>query len=190
MVTTQLATGTGTEADRLRAAVSAVRDPEILILTIEELGILRDVSVKRGARPTITITPTYVGCPAMDVIRADIAEAACEAGFSDVEIVTVWSPAWTTDWLTDSACTKLAAAGIAPPAPRSSRRGGLHVGLHVTVPDNTRRLPLLTATPARPGCPHCGSTKTAELSRFGPTVCKALWRCAHCQEPFEHMKEH
>jgi ring-1,2-phenylacetyl-CoA epoxidase subunit PaaD len=176
--------------------VSAVRDPEIRILTIEELGVLRDVSVEQNARPTVTITPTYIGCPAMDIIRTDIAEATCKAGFSDVEIITVWSPAWSTDWLTDSACAKLAAAGIAPPAPQSSRssrlsrRGGPHAAPHVTVPDNARRLPLLAPSSARPRCPRCGSTNTAELSRFGSTACKALWRCAHCREPFEHMKEH
>lgn len=159
--------------EQLRAAVATVRDPEIRVLTIEELGIVRDVCA--DGRPTVTITPTYVGCPAMDLIRADIAAAARGAGFPDVEIVTVLSPAWTTDWLSTQARDKLAAAGITPPATRA---------------EGTKLLPLMVLSPPRPRCPRCGGTDTDELSRFGSTACKALWRCRHCREPFEQMKEH
>jgi ring-1,2-phenylacetyl-CoA epoxidase subunit PaaD len=147
-----------------RAAVAAVVDPELRVVTIEELGILRDVSEDAG-RVTVTITPTYSGCPAMDVIRADIRAALRAAGHPDAEVVTALSPAWSTDDITAGGRSKLAAAGIAPP----------HAGGPV---------PLRLAV----RCPHCGSPDTQELSRFGSTACKALWRCRACAEPFDHVK--
>ncbi len=154
-------------SERVRAAVAAVRDPEISVLSIADLGILRSVAMERG-RVVVTITPTYLGCPAMDVIRADIRAAALDAGCPDVEIVTSSSPPWTTDWLSDAARAKLSVAGIAPPA-------------------SARLLPL---TPVGPACPRCGSADSIELTRFGSTACKALWSCRSCREPFEYMKVH
>jgi ring-1,2-phenylacetyl-CoA epoxidase subunit PaaD len=152
----------------LREAVAAVRDPEIRVLTIEELGILRDVAVDpRTGRGTVTITPTYSGCPAMDAIRRDIRAAARAACHGDVDVVTVLSPAWTTDWIGEPARAKLAAAGIAPPGP--ARGGRVQVTLSVR-------------------CPRCGSPDTELLSGFGSTACKALWRCRACAEPFDSVK--
>lgn len=157
----------------LKAAVGSVCDPEIRVLTIAELGVLRNVSLDDG-RPTVTITPTYVGCPAMDVIREDIADAARTAGFEDISIVTVWSPAWTTDWLDESARNKLAAARIAPPQ-RQKQPSLLQIG---AAPTNGVH------------CPFCASANTYEVSRFGSTACKALWTCRTCAEPFDHVKAH
>lgn len=148
------------------AAAAAVRDPELPVLTIEELGILRDVTVT-GDRVTVTITPTYSGCPAMAAITRDIRAALNASGVSDVDIRTELDPPWTTDWLTDGGRAKLVEAGIAPPG---AAAGGA-VRLTLTV-----------------RCPRCGSPDTAELSRFGPTACTALWRCGACGEPFEHVK--
>jgi ring-1,2-phenylacetyl-CoA epoxidase subunit PaaD len=150
-----------------RAAVATVVDPEIRVLTIEELGILRSVDTAPGGHVTVTITPTYTGCPAMDVIRADIRAALERAGHPDAEVVTVLAPAWSTDLISDSGRAKLAAAGIAPP---QTVRAGV-VPLTLTV-----------------RCPRCGSPDTEELSRFGSTACKSLRRCRACAEPFDAIK--
>jgi ring-1,2-phenylacetyl-CoA epoxidase subunit PaaD len=144
------------------AAVAAVLDPELPVLTIEELGILRDVTVEDGGRVVVTITPTYSGCPAMSRIRLDVREALARNGQSDVDVRTELAPAWTTDWMTDSARQKLSAAGMAPPGP-------VLLGISIR-------------------CPRCGSPDTHEISRFGPAACLALWRCGACREPFEHVK--
>jgi len=144
-------------------AVAAVRDPEIRVITIAELGILRDVTVD-VEHVTVTITPTYSGCPAMDVIRADILTAAHQAGYDDVDVRTVLAEPWSTDWISDEGRAKLAAAGIAPPAKRA-------VALTLSV-----------------RCPLCGSPDTEQLSRFGSTACKSLWRCRACREPFDLVK--
>lgn len=165
--------------DRAHAAAATVRDPEIGVLTIAELGILREVAVAGDGTVVVRLTPTYVGCPAMDTIRADVVASVRAAGFAAVEVVVSWSPAWTTDWLDDTARAKLSAAGIAPPAaPR-----------FVDVPAH-RRLPMArrTESPA-PRCPRCGAADTTELSRFGSTACLALWRCDACREPFDHVRE-
>jgi ring-1,2-phenylacetyl-CoA epoxidase subunit PaaD len=146
-------------------AVAAVVDPEIRAVTIADLGILRDVTVD-GDRVTVTVTPTYSGCPAMDVIRADVRRALGAAGFRDVEVVTALRPAWTTDWISAAGRSKLTAAGIAPPGP-----AGGPVALTIRV-----------------RCPRCGSPDTEELSRFGSTACKSLWRCRACAEPFDRVK--
>lgn len=145
--------------------VAAVVDPELRVVTIGDLGILRDVTVD-GSRVTVTITPTYSGCPAMDVIRADIRRALADAGHTDVEIITALRPAWSTEFITEAGRSKLAAAGIAPPGPA---RGPVALTLRVR-------------------CPRCGSPETEELSRFGSTACKALWRCRACAEPFDQVK--
>ncbi|HTJ37201.1 MAG TPA: 1,2-phenylacetyl-CoA epoxidase subunit PaaD [Dactylosporangium sp.] len=149
-----------------RELVAAVRDPELPLVTIEELGILRGVA-ERDGHVTVTITPTYSGCPAMDAIRADIAAALAAGGYDDVEVGTDLAEAWTTDWITESGRAKLAAAGVAPP----ESAGGTSVRLTLSV-----------------RCPRCGSPETEELSRFGATACKALWRCRACREPFERVK--
>jgi len=153
----------------IRSAVAAVVDPEIRVITIEELGILRDVSIQ-DSRVLVTITPTYSGCPAMDVIRADVADAARRAGAVDVDVRTVLSPAWSTDRISADGRAKLAAAGIAPPGP-VHLSGPVPVTIGVTVK-----------------CPRCGSIDTQELSRFGSTACKSLRRCRACTEPFDHIK--
>jgi ring-1,2-phenylacetyl-CoA epoxidase subunit PaaD len=151
-----------------RVAAQVV-DPEIPVLTIADLGVLRGIDVKDG-RVEVTITPTYSGCPAMNVIALEIEVALRSAGIAEASIRTVLSPAWTTDWLTEEGRRKLRAYGIAPP-----KRGG------------GRRLLFGHETIA---CPRCGSDDTHRLSEFGSTACKALWRCAACQEPFDYFKCH
>jgi ring-1,2-phenylacetyl-CoA epoxidase subunit PaaD len=153
--------------ERARAVAGAVRDPEVPVLTIADLGVLRDVTITEDGAVEVTVTPTYSGCPAMDTIRSDVAHALREAGFGDVRVRTVLAPAWTTDWMTDAGRRALADYGIAPPG---RRRAG-PVALSLTVK-----------------CPNCGSASTRELSRFGSTACKALWQCRDCGEPFDHFK--
>jgi ring-1,2-phenylacetyl-CoA epoxidase subunit PaaD len=160
------------------AAAAAVVDPELPPVTIEELGILRDVTVDGTGRVTVTITPTYSGCPALDMIRAEIVAALDRAGYPDADVVTNLSPPWSTDQITESGRRKLAVAGIAPPtvaAPGAS-------------PGELARSPGPTLLQIRPRCPSCGSPDTQELSRFGSTACKALWRCRACAEPFDAVK--
>jgi len=159
------------EALRRRALVSAasVVDPEIPALTIADLGILRAVTVRDG-EVEVTITPTYSGCPAMTLIALDIQTALARAGIANARIRTVLSPAWTTDWLTETARAKLSEAGIAPPPPGASRRA--------------------LFTQEAPHCPHCGSADTEQISEFGSTACKALHRCRVCREPFDAFKCH
>ncbi|MFQ4148340.1 1,2-phenylacetyl-CoA epoxidase subunit PaaD [Arthrobacter sp. LAPM80] len=154
---------------------AAVCDPELPVLTIADLGILRSVGREQGPDgPTVrvVITPTYSGCPAMDVIRSDLHAAFERAGLADVEVVTVLSPAWTTDWISEEGRAKLAEFGIAPPSGTSQaggHSGPLRLALHVK-------------------CPHCQSLNTHERSRFGSTSCKALYTCRDCKEPFDYFK--
>jgi ring-1,2-phenylacetyl-CoA epoxidase subunit PaaD len=150
-----------------------VVDPELRVVTIAELGILRAVETE-GHRAVVTITPTYSGCPAMDVIRSDVTSALRGAGWAEVEVVTQLHPAWTTDWIAESGRAKLVAAGIAPPGPAGAS-GPVRLGLPGRRPDP-------------PACPRCGAAQTEEVSRFGSTACKSLWRCRACAEPFEHVK--
>lgn len=154
--------------DAARAAAAAVLDPEVPVLTIEDLGVLRDVAVDDDGTVTVTVTPTYSGCPAMEVIERDVATAVRSAGFADVRVRRVLSPAWTTDWMSEAGRAKLRDYSIAPPPPPRSRG------------------PVLLALSVR--CPQCGSPDTTELSRFGSTACKSLWRCNACREPFDHFK--
>ncbi len=158
-----------------RQVAEQVLDPELPVLTLADLGVLREVS-EVGDRVVVTITPTYSGCPALDEMRSDLHEKLTEAGYRDVEIRTVLHPAWTTDWISDDGLRKLTEHGIAPP----SRIGPRAVG----------PIPLTLHPPKRRvSCPHCGSARTTELSRFGSTACKALRRCEDCREPFEQIKE-
>lgn len=152
-----------------------VRDPELPVLTLADLGVLRDVTEEDG-RVSVTITPTYSGCPALDEMGADLRRTLLAAGFSAVDVRLSLSPAWTTDWISEDGLRKLREAGIAPPSRLGPRSTG-PVPLNLTPP--SQRVP----------CPRCGSSRTSELSRFGSTACKALRRCADCAEPFEHVKE-
>jgi ring-1,2-phenylacetyl-CoA epoxidase subunit PaaD len=154
---------------RAREALSAVTDPEIPVLTIADLGVLRDVRLE-GEAVEVTITPTYSGCPAMNVIALDIETALARAGFGQVHVRTTLTPAWTTDWLTEDGRRKLAAYGIAPPPPAAGRRA-------------------LFGEPT-PACPRCGSLATELISEFGSTACKSLHRCLACREPFDAFKCH
>jgi ring-1,2-phenylacetyl-CoA epoxidase subunit PaaD len=165
------------EERRVWALAARVCDPEVPVLTIEDLGVLRSVRVAgegTDATVRVEITPTYSGCPAVDAMRDDIVTMLADAGYRHVEVRTVLAPAWTTDWMSESGKEKLEAFGIAPPGPRSSaRRGGGRVGLGLGI-----------------RCPHCGSMHTRELSHFGSTSCKALYQCQKCGEPFDHFKAH
>lgn len=159
-----------------RAVAETVADPELPMLTLADLGILRDVQVSDAGAVTVWITPTYSGCPAIGAMRADLVHRLREAGYAGVDVRTVLSPPWTTDWITDSGRRKLAEHGIAPPGQAPASRPGPVA---------------LTLGPARRHamCPRCGSDDTEELSEFGSTACKALRRCHACREPFEHIKE-
>jgi ring-1,2-phenylacetyl-CoA epoxidase subunit PaaD len=154
--------------DALRA-LDEVKDPEVPVLSVVELGIIRGVDAE-GRRVAVTITPTYSGCPAMKVIEDDVRDALERAGFVDIGIKTVYSPAWTTDWIPEPAREKLRAYGIAPPA-------------HVV----EERVPL-GRTVRAVSCPFCGSPNTVLESEFGATACKSLHVCRSCRQPFEHFK--
>lgn len=159
--------------ERARAVAGAVRDPELPMLTLADLGILRDVWRDADGAVVVELTPTYSGCPALDVMRREVARRLDEAGFQHATVRTVLSPAWTSDWMTERGKRALADAGIAPP------------GVAPTGP----RLLSLEPAPRVVGCPRCGSSGTVELSAFGATACRALWRCTSCGEPFERFKE-
>ncbi|MEE2524686.1 1,2-phenylacetyl-CoA epoxidase subunit PaaD [Pseudarthrobacter sp. J75] len=158
---------------------STVCDPEIPVLTIADLGILRDVQVMEvydggtsAPAVKVTITPTYSGCPAMDAIRDDLKAAFAGEGYGSVVVDLVLAPAWTTDWMSDEGKAKLQEYGIAPPSGRSTAGG--HSG--------PVRLSLAVK------CPQCSSLNTRELTRFGSTSCKALYVCQDCKEPFDYFK--
>jgi ring-1,2-phenylacetyl-CoA epoxidase subunit PaaD len=156
------------------AVAATVTDPELPMLTLADLGVLRSVSEEDG-RVIVAITPTYTGCPAMDTMRDDLEHALVSAGYSEVEIRTVLTPPWSSDWITSEGRRKLAEAGIAPPG---------------TAPRRSGPIPLTLSPPVSAvRCPLCGSADTVEQSRFGATACKSLWRCRACHEPFEHVKE-
>ncbi|MFI5875119.1 1,2-phenylacetyl-CoA epoxidase subunit PaaD [Streptomyces sp. NPDC051445] len=163
-----------TDARRARRIAEQVPDPEMPMLTLADLGVLRGVDVTADGRVVASLTPTYSGCPAMAEMRADVAGRLRTAGFERVEIRTVLDPPWTTDWITAEGRRKLAEHGIAAPGP-APRPG--------PVP--------LVLSPVRRAvaCPLCGSADTEETSRFAATSCKALWRCRACREPFEYVKE-
>ena len=163
------------DTERARAVAATVTDPELPMLTLADLGVLREVSVDDGA-VTVSITPTYSGCPALGAMRDDLVRALRRAGFGAIEVRAVLRPPWTTDWITAEGRRKLAAAGVAPPGPAPRRTAG-PVPLRLEPP------------PARVPCPRCGCADTALISQFSATACKALRRCRACQEPFEHFKE-
>ncbi|WP_425561063.1 1,2-phenylacetyl-CoA epoxidase subunit PaaD [Myceligenerans crystallogenes] len=161
---------------RAWAAAAAVVDPEVPVLTIADLGVLRSVEVSDDGAVRVAITPTYSGCPAVETIRDDVVDALRREGFAEVRVDLVLSPAWTTDGISEDGRRKLREYGIAPPTGRSrfgEARPRGPVPVEISVP-----------------CPRCGSLDTRELSRFGSTACKALYECRACSEPFDHFKVH
>ena len=152
----------------LEAVLAGVPDPEIPVVTVVDLGILRGVRVRPDGGREVVLTPTYTGCPATLAIEASVRSGLDAAGFRDVTVVTELSPPWSTDWITDAGRAKLRAYGIAPPEKDAVRNS------------------LKPEAPAQ--CPQCGSCRTHEVSRFGSTPCKALWRCEACAEPFDRFK--
>ncbi|MBM7784003.1 1,2-phenylacetyl-CoA epoxidase subunit PaaD [Tenggerimyces flavus] len=149
-----------------------VVDPELPMLTLADLGVLRSVD-ESAEGVVVTLTPTYLGCPALETMRADLVRALASAGYADVEVRTALHPAWSSDWISPAGKAKLAEAGIAPPGP--APRGPIPL--------------TLTAPASNVACPRCASTRTEILSEFGSTACKALVRCRDCGEPFERVKE-
>jgi ring-1,2-phenylacetyl-CoA epoxidase subunit PaaD len=157
-----------------RQIAAAVPDPELPMLTLADLGILREVRAE-GDRVIVSLTPTYSGCPAMQQMQQDVAARLAEAGLA-AEVRTVLSPAWSSDWISAEGRRKLAAAGIAPPNPAPRRAAG--------------PVPLtLTAPPRQVSCPRCGAAGARQTAAFSGTACRALYRCAACAEPFEYIKE-
>lgn len=157
--------------DQAWAALRAVPDPEIPVISVTELGIVRDVRVSGDGEAEVVVTPTYSGCPATEVIEQEIVSALKAAGATDVRVNTRLSPAWTTDWIDGEARERLRAYGIVPPGERIG--GDTHP---------------ISFVPRQLACPRCGSTDTERLSQFGATACKALYRCRACAEPFEYFK--
>jgi ring-1,2-phenylacetyl-CoA epoxidase subunit PaaD len=155
--------------ENITSLLEEVTDPEIPVLNVVEMGIVRGVAFE-DQQLIVTITPTYSGCPAMQTIEEDIREVLIEKGISNFQIKTVLSPAWTTDWMTDEAREKLKEIGIAPPQKGSADKG------------------LLMGRLRDVKCPHCGSHETSMISQFGSTACKSLYRCESCREPFDYFK--
>ncbi|MEO8907582.1 MAG: 1,2-phenylacetyl-CoA epoxidase subunit PaaD [Microbacteriaceae bacterium] len=158
------------EASRAWAVAATVVDPEIPVLTIEDLGVLRDVQLN-GDTVDVTITPTYSGCPAMDAIRDDVERALADAGYAHVRVHLTLAPAWTTDWMTEAGKQKLREFGIAAPTGKAAVAGSGRISIRMAVK-----------------CPHCNSLNTRELAHFGSTSCKALYECRDCLEPFDYFK--
>jgi ring-1,2-phenylacetyl-CoA epoxidase subunit PaaD len=161
--------------EQLWAWLGELEDPEIPVISIVDLGIVRDVSWQGGAC-VVTLTPTYSGCPATEVIAQSVLEHLHQRGVADVQLLTRLAPAWTTDWMTDEGKRKLLAYGIAPP-----------IGL---AREQTVRVADIGKPPPRAACPQCGSTRTVLTSAFGSTPCKSMYRCESCSEPFDHFKCH
>ena len=151
--------------------LETVPDPEVPVISVIDLGIVRDVIVTDNIIE-IVITPTYTGCPAMDMIETNIKAVLQDNGFNNVKIKSILSPAWTTDWLSESGKNKLRAYGIAPPVGRSTDKS------------------VLTGEAKLVCCPQCGSDNTEMISQFGSTACKSLFKCLDCKEPFDYFKCH
>jgi ring-1,2-phenylacetyl-CoA epoxidase subunit PaaD len=166
-------------AERAWDALRAVPDPEIPVISVVDLGIVRSVAIDGDAvapRVTVWLTPTYSGCPATEAIERAIVASLHAAGAAEVRVSTQLAPAWTTDWIAPAARERLRAYGIAPPGARASAA------------DGADEQPIRFAPPAALDCPRCGSRDTERLSQFGATACKALYRCRACREPFEYFK--
>lgn len=149
-----------------------MNDPEVPVLSVTDLGIIRDVNVSEDGTVEVIITPTYTGCPAMDMISANIRMELMEKGFEKVKVSTVLSPAWTTDWMSEAGKNKLKEYGIAPPLPKQQ----------------VCRTALFSDEAI--ACPRCNSYHTRKISEFGSTACKALYQCLDCLEPFDYFKCH
>ncbi|MDT3398281.1 1,2-phenylacetyl-CoA epoxidase subunit PaaD [Streptomyces sp. B1866] len=174
----------------LRELAGSVPDPELPVLTLAELGVLRDLRLRGPGRAEVELTPTYTGCPAVETMAADIRRVLGERGIPEVAVRTVLAPPWTTDAITPEGRRKLAEAGIAPPRPgaaahRTARRP-VAAGRE---PGGQRAAEGPVPVELAVRCPRCGSTGTTLLSRFSSTACTALRRCVTCGEPFDHMKE-
>lgn len=172
-----MVTATSIRASAIWDLLNEVNDPEVPVLSITDLGIVRNVDVvlnEKGEEVVIvTITPTYTGCPAMDMISMNIRFKLIENGYKNIQVKSVLSPVWTTDWMTEAGRQKLKAYGIAPPNP----------GQQVCTPD-------LFQDDEAVQCPRCNSYHTVMISRFGSTACKALYKCEDCHEPFDYFKCH
>ena len=158
--------------EQLETILSHVLDPEVPVLSIIDLGIVRDAAIGKDGQVEVVITPTYTGCPAMDVISAGIRMELLANGYKDIHIRTELSPAWTTDWMTEQGRIKLKEYGIAPP----------------NIKQQVCRQELFADESVQ--CPHCNSYHTRKISEFGSTACKALYQCLDCQEPFDYFKCH
>jgi ring-1,2-phenylacetyl-CoA epoxidase subunit PaaD len=170
-----MVTHAGPELAVARAVAAAVPDPELPMVTVADLGILREVGEDDG-RLVVTITPTYSGCPALREIAHDLKRRLAAAGFAEVTVRTALAPPWSSDWITAEGRRKLREAGIAPPHPAARNPGPVPLTL-----SGIRRDPVT--------CPRCGSAGTRQTAAFGGTACKALYRCESCREPFEYVKE-
>jgi len=169
----------GADLAAAREIAAAVPDPELPMVTVADLGILRDVAAEDG-RLVVTVTPTYSGCPALPEIAHDLRHRLSRAGFAEVIVRIALAPAWSSDWITAEGRRKLRAAGVAPPQAVHPQAGPAHQG----------PVPLtLTACREPVPCPRCGSRHTTQTAAFGGTACKALFRCEACREPFEYVKE-
>ncbi|WP_153796323.1 1,2-phenylacetyl-CoA epoxidase subunit PaaD [Foetidibacter luteolus] len=164
---------TAADPARIQQILETVMDPEVPVLSVMDLGIVRQILLPEDGGVEVIITPTYTGCPAMDVISMSIKVALLQQGYSPVKITTVLSPAWTTDWITVKGKQQLKAYGIAPP-----------------LPSHSVCTPALFQQEEAIQCPQCNSYNTVMISRFGSTACKALYRCNNCQEPFDYFKCH
>ena len=165
-----------TTVEQVWSWLGEVADPEIPVISVVDLGIVRDVAFEDG-ECVVTITPTYSGCPAMQVIADSVREALQAHGLDKLRIVSRLSPAWTTDWMSDAGKAALKGYGIAPPVQQAIDISGLHAGIR------RRAAPQVN-------CPHCGSPHTQLTSEFGSTPCKALYKCLDCREPFDYFKCH
>ncbi len=156
----------------IREILESVADPEIPVITIDDLGILRDVQCTEDGKIQVYITPTYNGCPAMDMITVNIKSVLQDHGYGDVEVVLILDPAWTTDWITESGRKKLLEYGISPPA------------------QSTLQKSFISGEKPQVVCPQCKSYNTELVSLFGSTACKAMYKCLDCLEPFDYFKCH
>ncbi|TAK41932.1 MAG: phenylacetate-CoA oxygenase subunit PaaJ [Saprospiraceae bacterium] len=159
------------EKDKILRILQAVTDPEIPVLTLQDLGVIREVHLNKGGEVEVVITPTYTGCPALDMMEVCIKSVLQEQGYQRVKVSTVLSPAWTTDWLSEAAKEKLKVYGIAPPIGSAGKYS-------------------LLGNDTKVECPQCGSMNTEMVSQFGSTACKALFQCRECLEPFDYFKCH
>ncbi len=156
--------------DHILSLLSEIPDPEIPVISIIELGVIRDISIIDNTSISLKITPTYSGCPAMKQIEDDVRKKLTENGFTNITIITIYSPPWTTDWITAEAKEKLRKYGIAPPE------------------NTTEDKSWLTGKIKSIACPRCKSQNTKLISQFGSTACKALYQCSECLEPFDYFK--